>query len=48
MILQRQAGFTVLLAPGLEERIVQFSVGHHEGTKTFDGKILEDMCVCTE
>lgn len=44
-ILQRQAGFTVLLAPVLEECIVQLSVGHHEGAKAITGKILEDMCV---
>ena len=43
-ILQRQAGFTVLLAPVLEECTVQFSVGHHEGAKAITGKILEDMC----
>lgn len=43
-ILQRQIGFTVLPAPVLEERIVQFSVGHHEGAKAITGKILEDMC----
>lgn len=44
-ILQRQAGFTVLLAPGTEEWTVQFSVSHHEGAKAFTGKILEEMCV---
>ncbi|KAK2492491.1 hypothetical protein MC885_014328, partial [Smutsia gigantea] len=39
------AGFTVLLAPGLEECTVQFSVGHHESPKAFSRKILEDICV---
>ena len=44
-VLQRQAGFTVLLAPVLEECTVQFSVGQHEGAKAITGKILEDMCM---